>query len=228
MTKRSKALTKADTKVSEKDFYTVEEAVQLMKELSSVKFDATAEIHFNLGINPKHADQQIRTTLSLPNGTGKTVKLIVFCSDDKVAAAKAAGAIEAGSDDLVDKISKGWTDFDVAIATPDMMRGIAKIGRILGPKGLMPNPKTGTVTPDIEKAIKAVLGGRIEIRNDKAGIIHTIFGKLSFDNKKLLEYVEAVIKAIKDARPSGQKGEYIKSVNINSTMGVGIKLNLEA
>jgi large subunit ribosomal protein L1 len=228
MTKRSKALTKADTKVSEKDFYTVEEAVRLMKELSSVKFDATAEIHFNLGINPKHADQQIRTTLSLPNGTGKTVKLIVFCSDDKVAAAKAAGAIEAGSDDLVDKISKGWTDFDVAIATPDMMRGIAKVARVLGPKGLMPNPKTGTVTPDIEKAIKAVLGGRIEIRNDKAGIIHTIFGKLSFDNKKLIENVEAVIQAIKDARPSGQKGEYIKSVNINSTMGVGIKLNLEA
>ncbi len=225
--KRSKSLRNADEKIDRVKQFPLAEAIKLMKKYSTVKFDATAEIHFTLGINPKHADQQIRSTVSLPNGTGKKVKIVVFCSDDKVAAAKKAGAMEAGDKELIDRvIQKGWTDFDVAVATPDIMKNLAKAARILGPKGLMPSPKAGTVTPEVEKTVKELVAGRLEFRNDKAGVIHTIFGKLSFDDKKLLENLEAMIKAIQEIKPSGQKGIYFKNITINSTMGTGIKIEL--
>ncbi len=223
---RSKSLKKADEKIDRQTRYKIAEAIKLMKKLSTVKFDATAEVHFTLGINPKHADQQIRSNVSLPNGTGKSVKIAVFCSDEKEAEAKSAGADIVGSEELIEKISKGWTDFDIAVASPDMMRNLAKAARVLGPKGLMPSPKAGTVTPDVAKAVKELKAGRLEIRNDKSGIIHTIFGKLSFDDKKLAENLEKMIQTIVEVKPSGQKGEYIKNISINSTMGAGIKIEI--
>lgn len=221
---RSKSLRKADEAIDREKTYTTAEAVGLMKKFSTVKFDATAEVHFNLGIDPKHADQQIRTNVTLPNGTGKDVRVVAICSDDKVADAKAAGAVDAGGEELVEKISKGWFDFDALVATPDMMKVLAKAARVLGPKGLMPNPKLGTVTPDVVKIIGALKGGQLEIRNDKDGIIHTIFGKLSFDEKKLVENLEAMIENVQNAKPSGQKGIYFKTISVNSTMGAGMKI----
>lgn len=226
MAKQSKALRAAYEKFDAEKAYPVAEAVKMMVDSKSVKFDATAELHMNLGIDPKHADQQVRTTISLPNGTGKTVRIVVFCEDDKIKAAKAAGAIEAGDENLIEKVAKGWTDFDVAVATPAMMKSLAKVARVLGPKGLMPNPKAGTVTPDIEKAVKELAGGRIEFRNDKSGIIHSIFGKVSFGEAKLTENLEALITAIKNAKPAGAKGVYMESATINCTMGPGIKIDL--
>ena len=226
MAKQSKALRAAYEKIDTEKAYPLKEAVQLMLEYKTVKFDATAELHMNLGIDPKHADQQVRTTLSLPHGTGKTVRVAVFCEDDQVKAAKAAGAVEAGDDNLIEKVSKGWTDFDVAVATPGMMKSMAKIARVLGPKGLMPNPKAGTVSPDVEKTVKELVGGRIEFRNDKAGIIHTVFGKTSFGEKNLLENLQTLIAAIQNAKPAGAKGTYIKSASINSTMGPGIMISV--
>lgn len=224
-TKQSKALKAAYEKIDQEKAYPVAEAVKLLKETSTVKFDPTAEVHFTLGIDPKHADQQIRTTTSLPHGTGKTIRVVVFCEDDLVKAAKAAGAVEAGGTDLVDKvIQKGWTDFDVAVATPGMMKNLAKAARILGPRGLMPNPKSGTVTPDVEKAVKELSAGRLEFRNDKYGIVHTIFGKLSFSEKNLAENLEAMIQAVKDAKPSGAKGIYLKKIVVCSTMGPSISV----
>lgn len=223
----SKNLKAAYEKISKDNTYALEEAVDLMLSHSKVKFDATAELHMKLGIDPKHADQQIRSTISLPHGTGKSVKVAVFAEDEHHAAAKKAGAVEVGAEDLVEKVAKGWTDFDVAVATPGMMRHLAKAARVLGPKGLMPNPKAGTVTPDIEKTVSELVAGRLEFRNDKAGIIHTIFGKLSFGKEKLTENLKAMIAAVKTAKPSGQKGEYFKTVTINSTMGAGVKINIE-
>lgn len=224
--KQSKSLRAAYDQIDREARYSVTEAVKLMKKYSTVKFDATAEIHFTLGIDPRHADQQVRATVSLPHGTGKSVKVVVFCSDDKEKAAKAAGAIEAGSASLIEKINKGWLDFDVAVAEPTMMKELAPIARTLGPKGLMPNPKAGTVTPDVEKAVKELVAGRLEFRNDKGGLIHTVFGKLSFDEKKLTENLEAMIKAVLDVKPAGVKGNYIETITINSTMGAGIKVEL--
>ncbi len=223
---RSKSLRSADEKIDRQTRYQIAEAIKLMKKLSTVKFDATAEVHFTLGINPKHADQQIRSNVSLPNGTGKSVKIAVFCSDENEAEAKSAGADIVGSEELIEKVSKGWTDFDVVVAMPDMMRHLAKAARVLGPKGLMPSPKAGTVTQDIAKTVKELKAGRLEIRNDKSGIIHTIFGKLSFDEKKLVENLEKMIQTIVEVKPSGQKGEYIKNISINSTMGAGIKIEI--
>lgn len=221
---RSKSLRSADEQIDRMTRYSIAEAVKMMKDCSTVKFDATAEVHFTLGINPKHADQQIRSNVSLPNGTGKKVRVVVFCGDDKAAAAKEAGADEVGSEELIEKVSKGWTDFDTVVASPDMMRHLAKAARVLGPKGLMPSPKAGTVTPDVAKTVKELKAGRLEIRNDKTGIIHTVFGKLSFDQKKLEENLGKMIQTIIDVKPSGQKGDYIKNISINSTMGAGIKV----
>ncbi len=226
MAKQSKALRAAYEKFDVEKAYSLKEAVKMMVESKSVKFDATAELHMNLGVDPKHADQQVRTTISLPNGTGKTVRIAVFCEDDQVKAAKAAGAIEAGDESLIEKVSKGWTDFDVAVATPTMMRALSKVARVLGPKGLMPNPKAGTVTPNIEKTVKELVGGRIEFRNDKAGIIHTIFGKVSFGEAKLMENLETMLASIRNAKPIGVKGTYIKSASINCTMGPGILIEI--
>ncbi len=223
----SKSLKAAYEKFDSLKPYSIDEAIKLMVDNKIVKFDATAEVHFRLGIEPKHADQQIRSTVSLPNGTGKSVKIVVICSDDKAADAKAAGASEVGGEELVAKMAQGWTDFDVLVASPDMMRHLAKAARVLGPKGLMPNPKTGTVTPDVTKAVKELAAGKMEFRNDKYGNLHIVFGKLSFGEKKLKENLEALMQTIKEVKPSGQKGEYIKNITINSTMGPGIKIQLE-
>ncbi len=227
--KRSKSILNAYEKIDRTKLYPIAEAIKLMHSCSTVKFDPTAEVHFTLGIDPRHADQQIRSTVQLPHGTGKKVRVVVFCSDDLVKKAKTAGAIEAGAENLIAKITKGWTEFDVAVSTPDMMKELAKIARVLGPKGLMPNPKAGTVTPDIEKAVKELAAGRIELRNEKQGLVHTVFGKLSFGDKKLQENLEALIRAIKEVKPNSVKtGNYIKLVTINSTMGAGIKLELSS
>lgn len=223
---QSKALKASYAKIDTTKLYTIPEAVKLMKECKTVKFDATAEAHFNLGIDPRHAEQQIRTTFSLPHGTGKTARVIVFCEDDAVAKVKAAGAVEAGGNDLIDKVSKGWFEFDVAVATPGMMKDLAKIARVLGPKGMMPSPKAGTVSMDPEKTVKELVAGRMELRNEKNGIIHSVFGKLSFDNKKLEENLSALFQIVKDNKPSAVKGIYIKTFSVNSTMGPGIKIQI--
>ena len=223
---RSKSLKAAYEKFDREATYPLEEAVKMMVSNSTVKFDATAELHINLNIDPKQADQQIRSTLSLPHGTGKSVRVAVFCEDDQVKAAKAAGAVEAGGAELIDKVvQKGWTDFDVAVAQPAMMKLLGKAAKVLGPKGLMPNPKAGTVTPDIEKAVKELCAGRLEYRNDKFGLIHSIFGKLSFGEAKLVENLINFINTVKDSKPSGVKGTFIKTITINSTMGPGIKVD---
>lgn len=228
MPQSTKARKSALEKIEAGKVYTAAEAVKLMQETKAVKFDATAEVHFRLGIDPRHADQQIRTQVSLPHGTGKKVKVAVFCGDEKVEEALNGGAVKAGGVELIEEVAKGWMDFDVAVATPDMMKNLAKVARVLGPKGLMPNPKAGTVTPDIKKAVAEIAAGKFEIRNDKNGIIHTIFGKSSFSEDQLTENLEAMIKAIQDAKPAGQKGTYFKNISVNSTMGVGIKVELPA
>lgn len=224
--KTSKALRAGYEKFDREKAYSVKDAVKFMVDTKRTKFDATAEVHFNLGIDPRHADQQIRSTTTLPNGTGKVVRVVAICGEDKEKAAKAAGAVEVGGAELVEKIAKGWTDFDAVVATPDMMKTLAKAARILGPKGLMPNPKTGTVTPNVEKIIKEIAGGRIEFKNDKFGIVHMIFGKVSFGADKLAENLESAINTVTNAKPSGQKGIYIKKITINSTMGPGIMIDL--
>ncbi len=224
--KRSKKYRAAQEKVQHDKIYTLEEACKLLTETSTTKFDSTVEVHFNLNIDPKYPDQQIRTTVSLPHGSGKTKKIAAFVSDDQVDAAKKAGADIAGSDDLIEKVAKeNFTDFDVAIATPESMRKMAKIGKILGTKGLMPNPKSGTVTTDIVATIQEIKKGRVEFRNDPQGNVHVVGGKVSFGTDKLIENVRAVIEAIKNARPTGVKAIYINSVTLTSTMGPGIKLS---
>ncbi len=207
--------------------YSLAEASALVKETSTTKFDSTVEVHFNLGIDPKKAEQQLRTTVSLPNGTGKTKKVVVFVSDELVKEATDAGAIEAGNVTLIEKIKKGWTDFDIAIAHPDMMREVAKIGKILGTKGLMPNPKAGTVSPQIAKTVKEVMGGRIELKADPKGIVHAVAGKVSFDAVKIEENLKAIIEVIRNHKPNSLKGTYVKSMSISSSMGPGINVNTD-
>ncbi len=205
--------------------YEPKEGLQLVKELKPVKFDETVDLAVRLGVNPKHADQQVRGAVVLPHGTGKEVKVLVFAKGEKVNEAEKAGADYVGSDDIVAKIQEGWLDFDVAVATPDMMGTVGKIGKILGPRGLMPNPKSGTVTFELEKAISEIKAGKIEYRVDKAGNIHVPIGKVSFDTDKLEENFEAVIEALIKARPAAARGQYIRSVVVSSTMGPGIKIS---
>jgi len=210
---------------TEKKLYTIKEAVELLKDTSTTKFDSSTDIAMNLGIDPKHADQMLRGTLALPHGTGKEVIVIAFVDDDKIKEAKAAGAIEAGSEDLVEKISKGWLDFDIAVAAPDQMKKLGKIAKTLGQKGLMPNPKAGTVTPEPGKTIEEIKKGRIEYKNDKEGNLHNIFGKVSFGPDKLEENLRTYLKTVQEAKPSGVKGTYINSVTISTSMGPGIKID---
>jgi len=205
--------------------YTIKEAVELLVGSSTTKFDSSSEVAMNLGIDPKHADQMLRGTLAFPHGTGKKVKIIAFVDDGKIKEAKAAGAIEAGSDDLVEKISKGWLDFDVIVASPEQMKKIGKVAKTLGQKGLMPNPKAGTVTPEPVKAIEEIMKGRIEYKNDKEGNLHNIFGKVSFGGDKLEENLLLYLKTIQEAKPSGVKGTYVNSITISTTMGPGIKID---
>jgi len=214
-------------KIDRNKFYALDEAVKLIKDAAKArKFDETVDIALNLGIDPKHADQQVRGMVSLPNGTGAKVRVAVFAKDAKADEAKAAGADIVGADDLAEKIKAGNIDFDRCIATPDMMPLVGQLGQILGPKGLMPNPKLGTVTPDVKKAVEDAKGGAIEYRAEKSGIVHAGVGKASFDEKKLAENIKAFIDTINKARPAGAKGTYMKKATLSSTMGPGIKLDL--
>ncbi|WP_297818025.1 50S ribosomal protein L1 [uncultured Lactobacillus sp.] len=225
MAKHGKKYLEAAKKVDPTKLYSVNEAMELVKETSYAGFDATIEVAYNLSVDPKQADQQIRGSLVLPNGTGKTQKVVVFAEGPQAEAAKAAGADEVGSDDLVEKVQNGYLDFDVVVATPMMMAKVGRLGRILGPKGLMPNPKTGTVTMDVEKAVKNVKAGQVEYRVDKQGLIHAPIGKASFETEKLAENFDALRDVILRARPASAKGQYIKSVAVSATFGPGIHLD---
>lgn len=225
MPKHGKKYLEAAKKVDSKKMYSVAEAIKLVKETSYAGFDASVEVSYNLSVDPKQADQQIRGSIVLPNGTGKTQKVIVFAEGAQAEAAKAAGADEVGSDDLVEKVQNGYLDFDVVVATPTMMAKVGRLGRVLGPKGLMPNPKTGTVTMDIEKAVKNVKAGQVEYRVDRQAAIHAAIGKVSFTDKQLVENFDALRDVILRARPSAAKGQYIKSVAVAATFGPGIKLD---
>lgn len=225
MPKHGKKYLDAAKKVDSNKLYSVAEAMKLVKETSYANFDATVDVAYNLSVDPKQADQQIRGSLVLPNGTGKTQTVVVFAEGPQADQAKAAGADFVGSDDLVQKIQDGWLDFDVVVATPMMMAKVGRLGRILGPKGLMPNPKAGTVTMDVTKAIDDIKAGKIEYRLDKANIIHVPVGKASFTEEQLVENFNALMGAINKAKPAAVKGAYLKSVTLTSTMGPGVKVN---
>lgn len=224
--KRGKNYADAAKKLAEKDFYTLEEGLKLLKETGTTKFDSTAELHFNLNIDPTKADQAIRGTLNLPHGSGKKVRIAAIVGDDKVKAAKDAGADEAGMEDLVAEFEKGKINYDVVVATPDVMKNLGKVAKILGQKGLMPNPKAGTVTDNIVDTIKELKAGRLEYRNDKEGNVHSIFGKLSFKDEELENNLKSFLRVIRDAKPSAIKGSFIKSITLTSTMGPGIRLDV--
>lgn len=220
--KKGKKYKAALAKIEFGKFYDLNSAIQLVKDSSTTKFDGSVEIHLNLGIDPVQAEQQVRSTVSLPHGTGKKVRVVAFVGDDLEKAAKEAGALEAGSKELIEKIEKGWLDFDVAVATPDMMKDLAKVARQMGQAGLMPNPKSGTVTPDVISKIGEVLKGQVEFRNDKLRNLHNVVGKVSFDERQLQENIQAYLKAVQEKKPSAVKGTYIKSITLTSTMGPGV------
>jgi len=226
--KLSKNREKVEKTVDRARKYSVEEACALVKKAKFAKFDETVDLAVRLGVNPKHADQMVRGALVLPHGTGQTVRVLVFAKGEKEAEAKAAGADFAGSDDMVAKVSEGFMDFDRVIATPDMMGAVGKLGRILGPRGLMPNPKVGTVTFDIKNAVQEAKGGKIEYRVEKAGIVHARVGKVSFAEGALAENARALINALVRAKPSTAKGTYVRSITISSTMGPGVKIDTAA
>lgn len=225
MAKKSKQFRAALEKVEKTKNYTAEEALALVKEVDFAKFDATIEVAYRLGIDTRKNDQQIRGAVVLPHGTGKTQRVLVFAKGEKAKEAEAAGADYVGEADLAQKIQGGWFDFDVVVATPDMMGEVGRLGRVLGPKGLMPNPKTGTVTFEVEKAIKEIKAGKIEYRTDKSGNIHAPIGKVSFDAQKLTENLNALADVLIKAKPASAKGTYIRNVTVSSTMGPGIRLN---
>lgn len=222
MAKKSKKMLEALKKVDATKAYSVEEAVALAKETNIAKFDATVEVAYKLNVDPKKADQQIRGAVVLPNGTGKTQTVLVFAKGDKAKEAEAAGADFVGDDDMVQKIQGGWFDFDVVVATPDMMATVGKLGRVLGPKGLMPNPKTGTVTMDVTKAVNEVKAGKVTYRVDKAGNIHVPIGKVSFEDDKLIENFKTIHETLLKAKPSAAKGQYMKNISVTTTFGPGI------
>ncbi|MAQ44233.1 MAG: 50S ribosomal protein L1 [Candidatus Marinimicrobia bacterium] len=205
--------------------YSLDDAVAILKESAAPKFDETIDISVNLGVDPRHADQLVRGTISMPNGTGKEVSILVLAKGDLVDSALSAGADFAGSDEYLEKIKSGWTDVDSIIATPEMMPELGKLGRVLGPRGLMPNPKTGTVTTDVVKAVKEIKAGKIEYKVEKNGIVHVGVAKMSFDNQQIVENVSVFINAIKKAKPAAVKGIYMKKVTLSSTMGPGIRIN---
>ncbi|MFP4662108.1 MAG: 50S ribosomal protein L1 [Halanaerobiales bacterium] len=225
MAKHSKRYKETIEKVDREKLYDSKSAFGLVKETSTAKFDETVELHAKLGVNPKHADQNIRGTVVLPNGTGREVTVAVFAKGEKVKEAEDAGADFVGSDELAEKIEGGWLDFDVAVATPDMMSVVGKLGRVLGPQGLMPNPKAGTVTFDIGKAVKEIKAGKIEYRVDKAGIVHLPIGKVSFSEEELLENFKVIMDTLVKERPAAAKGKYLRSLSVSSTMGPGVKVD---
>jgi large subunit ribosomal protein L1 len=206
----------------EQKLYRLDEAVPLLKKIAYAKFNETVEVSMKLGVDPKHADQMVRGTVVLPNGLGKSKRVVVIASGEKVKEAKDAGADEVGSEEIVERISGGWMDFDAVVATPDMMRSVGKLGKVLGPRGLMPNPKTGTVTFEVGKAIKEIKAGKVEFRVDKTGIVHAPCGKIQFEEKNLYENAKALIEAVMRAKPASSKGKYIRSISISSSMSPGI------
>jgi large subunit ribosomal protein L1 len=226
MAKRGKKYLEAVKLLEGKETCDLSEAAALLKKTAVTKFDSSCEVHIRLGVDPTHAEQMVRATVSLPHGTGKTVRVAAFVPDDKVKEAKAAGAIKAGMEDLIDEVTKGFLDFDVAVATPDAMKNLGKIAKILGPKGLMPNPKAGTVTADIGKAISEISKGRVEFRTDKLAQIHQVFGKASFTEDQLKENLKAFMKAVVDAKPAAVKGTYVENISVATTMGPGITLDV--
>jgi large subunit ribosomal protein L1 len=226
MAKQSKRYKQAVELVDSNKSYSVDEAVGLLTQFPKTKFDETVDLSFSLGVDPKHADQLVRGTVVLPHGTGKPVRVLVFSQGDKAKEAQGAGADYVGYKDLIDKIKTGWVEFDVAIASPDTMGEVGKLGKILGPKGLMPSPKAGTVTPNVAQAIKEVKAGRIEFKVDKDGNLHMVVGKRSFPNDKLVENVSTAIESVINARPSAVKGQYIKGIALSATMSPGIRLDV--
>ncbi|QKY70932.1 50S ribosomal protein L1 [Lentibacillus sp. CBA3610] len=226
MAKRSKKYQEAAQLVDRSKAYDAEEAVALLKETAKANFDETVEAAFRLGVDPKKADQQIRGAFVLPHGTGKTQRVLVFAKGEKATEAENAGADYVGEQDLINRINQGWFDFDVVVATPDMMAEVGKLGRVLGPKGLMPNPKTGTVTFEIEKAVNEIKAGKVEYRVDKSANIHVPLGKISFDNEKLVENFEAIADTLVKAKPQASKGVYMRNASITSTMGPGIRVDV--
>ena len=226
MRKLGKKYVEASKKVDRATLYTAEEAIKLVKETATTKFDSTVEVAFNLNLDTKKADQQLRGSMVLPNGTGKTKRVLVIAKGEAAEAARAAGADYVGDVDMIDKIAnENWFDYDVIVATPDMMAQLGKIGRVLGPKGLMPNPKTGTVTMDTSKAVTDIKKGMVEYKTDSYGNVHTIIGKVSFDDAKLLENLNYVVSTIAKSKPTAVKGKYILNISVSSTMGPGIKLD---
>jgi large subunit ribosomal protein L1 len=221
----SKRLNEVSKLVDSSKLYSIKEAASLIKQTAKAKFDESVEVHVRLGIDPKKSDQIVRGTVSLPNGIGKTRKVVVIAKGEKQAEAEKAGADESGSVDIIEKISKGWLDFDVLVATPDCMKDLSKVAKILGPKGLMPNPKSGTVTFEVGQAVTELKKGRVEYKNDSFGIIHCAVGKASFDETKIAENIKALLEAIQKAKPSVSKGQYIKSISVSSTMGPGIYID---
>jgi len=226
MAKVGKRIQKGREGIDRNALYSLDEAVKMVKERASAKFDETIEVSLNLGVDPRHADQMVRGMVQLPNGTGKTVRVAVFAKGDKAEAAKKAGADIVGADDLAEQIQSGQIDFDRCIATPDMMAVVGRLGKILGPRGLMPNPKLGTVTPDVAAAVEGAKGGQVEFRVEKAGIIHAGVGKASFGEDAILGNIRALVDAITKAKPTGAKGTYLKRLALSSTMGPGVKVDL--
>ena len=226
MANKSKKYTQAVAKIDRTKLYDSKEALDLVAEIASAKFDETVEAHIKLGVDSRHADQQVRGAIVLPHGTGKTKKVLVFAKGEKAKEAEAAGADFVGAEDLVQKIQKeNWFEFDVVVATPDMMGVVGRLGRVLGPKGLMPNPKSGTVTFDVTKAVEEIKAGKVEYRLDKSNIIHVAIGKVSFGGEKLAENFNVLMNAIIKAKPSAAKGQYLRSISVTSTMGPGVKIN---
>jgi large subunit ribosomal protein L1 len=224
----SRRLMEAENLVDPTKKYPLAEAAALVKKAAKAKFDETVELHIRLGVDPKKSDQNVRGTVGLPHGTGKSKKVVVVAKGEKVKEAKDAGADEVGDAEIIEKISKGWLDFDVLVATPDAMKDLTKLGKVLGPKGLMPNPKSGTVTFDVGRAVKELKAGRIEYKVDAYGIIHAAVGKASFPEKSLAENAQALLEAVQSARPSTVKGTYVRSVTLSSTMGPGVPVQLES
>ncbi|EAC4595959.1 50S ribosomal protein L1 [Listeria monocytogenes] len=225
MAKKGKKYQDALKQIDANKVYTAEEAVELAKKIDFAKFDATVEVAFRLGVDPKKADQQIRGAVVLPNGTGKTQRVLVFAKGEKAKEAETAGADYVGESEFVEKINQGWFEFDVIVATPDMMGEVGKLGRVLGPKGLMPNPKTGTVTMDVTKAVNEIKAGKVEYRVDKAGNVHAAIGKVSFDAAKLVENFRTVNDVLQKAKPAAAKGTYVKNLSVTTTFGPGIKVD---
>ncbi len=225
MARRSKRIREIDSQVELAKSYTLDEAVAILQKCPSVKFDQTVDVSIKMGVDPKKSDQQVRGTVSLPNGTGKTRSVLVFAAGEKIQEALNAGADYAGSDELFEKVKGGWTDFDVVISTPDMMREVGKLGKVLGPRGLMPTPKAGTVTTDVATAIQEIKKGKIEFKLDKHGVANNGVGKLSFSKEALVDNINALLAAIVRAKPASAKGQYIVSIVLSSTMGPGLKID---